>query len=93
MKVHGNRIYLTMPELPESKIELSPITKKQLEEEMVGKFDRLTVYAVGEGVSNPTVSPGDEVFVDPSGIRRGVILKVDGKDRISVSYFDVMHSW
>jgi len=99
MKILGNRVYLLMPTLPERKIDISPELEKQLKEEMDIKFDRMTVYDVGqtngaEAVkSEPLINPGDEVFVDPNSLKRGVILKIDGKDVICVMGYEIMHVW
>jgi co-chaperonin GroES (HSP10) len=101
MKVLGNRVYLLLPQLPETKIELSPATKKQLEEEMVGKYDKLEVLAIGEGVNNsavagatnPLVKVGDTVMVDPMGLKRGVVFELEDKKVIAVAYYDILHVW
>jgi|SRR6478609_5297243 len=99
MKILGDRVYLDLPELPESKIELSPETKRELRDEMSAKFDRLKVFAVGQlntsyvGTTTPEVNIGDEVFVDPQAIRRGTVLKIDDKEKICVNYRDIMHIW
>jgi hypothetical protein len=89
MKIRGKRVYLNMPEITEHKVSISPELKKQLQEEAVTKFDRLTVYAFGEGVEGLNV--GDEVFVDPQGLRRGVVFKVEDKEKICVADYDIMH--
>jgi len=66
--------------------------------EELKKLDRLTVYAVGEGAnlslkasSNFTLEPGNEVYVEPMGLRRGIPLQLNGEDLISVSISDIMH--
>jgi len=93
MKILGNRVYILLPSLPESKIKLTREAEEQMKEEMRAKFDKLTVYAVGEGIQGITISvkPGDEVFVDPNAMRRGTVLKVDGKEVICVNSMDIMH--
>jgi len=101
MKILGNRVYLNLPDIQESKFSISEELKQQLKEKEIQKFDRLTVYAVGEGAigssaltdEKTSVKAGDEVYVDPTAMRRGVILKIDGKEKISVSFFDIMHIW
>lgn len=91
MKIHGNRVYLSFPNLPEYKTQLSPEAKKEIQVELAAKLDRLIVYAVGELVQN--VKPGDEVYVDPAGLKRGTIIKIEGEDRVIVSSFDISHTW
>jgi len=102
MKILGDRVYLDLPELPESKIELSPETKRELRDDMSAKFDRLKVFAIGElnhSVAtsllerSPIINVGDEVFVDPQAIRRAVVLKIDDKEKICVNFRDIMHLW
>ncbi len=100
MKILGNRVYLNLPDIQESKFSISPELKKELKEKEIEKFDRLTVYAVGKGAIGSSalteeisIKEGDEVYVDPMGMKRGVILKIDGKDKVSVSLFDIMHIW
>lgn len=91
MKILGNRVYLDLPEIPEHKVSISPELKKQLQEEKMKEFDRLKVYAVSEGIDN--IKPGNEVFVDPNGLKRGVLLRIGEKEKISVSSYDIMHIW
>lgn len=95
MKIHGNRVYLLMPDLPDSQVKLLPETQEKLKEEMRSKFDRLIVYAVGEGIPRVTINvkAGDEVFVDPNAVRRGIFFKIDDKEVLSVSHMDIMHTW
>lgn len=91
MKVLGNRVYLDMPLLPESKIELSPDLKKEVLQETATKFQKLTVFQIGEAVTN--VKVGDEVYVDPNALRRSPLIEVEGKEKLVVASFDIMHIW
>lgn len=93
MKILGNRVYLTLPELPDTKVKLLPDAEERYKEEMRSKFDKLKVYAIGEGIPGITISVkvGDEVMVDPVALRRGTVLKVDEKEVICVSSHDIMH--
>jgi len=95
MRIQGNRVYLILPQLPESKIKLSREAEEGIKEEMRSKFDKLTVYAVGEGIHGITVNakPGDEVFADPNALRRGTVLKIDDKELICINSLDIMHIW
>ncbi len=95
MKILGNRVYILMPELPESNVKLLPETQDRLKEEMRAKFDKLTVYGVGEGAIGVTLSvkEGDVVFVDPAAVRRAVILKIEDKEIMCVSGHDIQHIW
>jgi hypothetical protein len=99
MKVTSSRVYLDMPQLPETKIELSPEMKKELREELTTKFDRLKVFAVGRKPSSETafymddIRVGDEVFVDPGEARRAVICNIEGKDKMIVPFHAILHVW
>lgn len=91
MKVHGNRVYLNMPLLPESKLELSAELKKEMQFETAEKFQNLTVFAVGDAISH--ISVGDNVFVDPVALKRAPIIVIEGSEKIVVPVFDIMHTW
>jgi len=91
MIAQGNRVYLTLPDMQEYKVELSPEFKKELQAEIVSKLDRLTVYAVGNTVKN--VKVGDEVFVDPLELKRATVVNVEGKERIIVPSYGISHVW
>ncbi len=98
MKILGNRIYLSLPQFEENKVELSPEFKKAQKEEISSKLEKLTVFAIGDVNSSMSesykeIKVGDEVFVDPNELKRGIYLKIEGKDKISVSLSSVMHVW
>ena len=95
MKLLGNRVYLNLPEIQESKFSISDELKKELREKELSKFDRLTVFAISESEESKkcAINVGDEVYVDPMGLKRGIILKIEGEDKVSVSIFDIMHVW
>lgn len=92
MKIWGNRVCLDLPEQPIHKVEISPELKKQLESEKLKQYDKLKVYAVGENVKE-LFSPGDEVFVDPSGLQKGSFIEVGDKKKIIVSSYDIAITW
>lgn len=91
MKVHGQRVYLNTPVIPDTKLDLGFELKQELKQEAVAQFDRLTVFAVGEGVTN--VKPGDVVFVEPNELKRAVFIKVGNEEKMVVSSFGIMHTW
>lgn len=101
MKILGNRVYLLLPELPDSKVVLLEEAKEKLKEEMRMKFDKLTVYDVGESLNSEStaigsttkVKKGDVVFTDPQALRRGITLKIDDIELICVNSYDIMHVW
>ena len=91
-KLRGNRILLDHPELEEPNLYLDEETKKALKEEQSSKLYRLTVYAVGDTVTD--INVGDEVLVDV-GAMHGKAVKyiIGGKEKILVSPFDVILVW
>jgi len=95
MRILGNRVYLNLPDLKESKFSISDELKQELREEQLNKFDKLEVFAFSEceEAKKNSLKVGDKVYVEPIGLKRGTILKIDGKDKVSVSIFDVMHIW
>lgn len=88
----GNRIYVDIPKKEESKLIVDENTKEALQREMLKKMSRLTVYDVGDLVTN--VKPGDTVLVDPGKLKEAMVIPLsDDKDVLLVSPFDVMHVW
>ena len=95
MKLLGNRVYLNLPDMKETKVSISDELKQELREEQLSKFDKLEVFAFSEceEVKKSSLKIGDKVYVEPMGLKRGTVIKIDGKDKVSVSIFDVMHIW
>lgn len=91
----GNRVYLEIPKKEESKIVVDDNTKEALKREMLKKYSRLKIFAIGEGVTNPNLRIGDEVLVEPESLARKAVM-VDLSDDVQValiSYFDIIHIW
>lgn len=98
MNILGNRVYLDLPEIKEYKVTITPEVKKQLEEELFAKMDKLKVFAKGEGSGEgkallDKLNVGDEVFIDPGKARLCPIFLIEDKKKICVSVFDIMHIW
>lgn len=98
MKILGNRVYLSLPELPEYKVTVPDDVKKQIQREILEKTEKLEVYAKGEGMGEgkvliEKVSVGDKVYVDPGKLNTGSFFVIDGKNKVSVSVFDIAHIW
>lgn len=88
----GNRIYVEMPKKEESKLIVDENTKEALQKEMLKKMSKLTVYAVGDLVSN--IVKGDVILVDPSALSKAPLIPLsDDKDVLLISPFDVIHVW
>jgi hypothetical protein len=91
-KLKGNRIYVTIPKKEESKLVVDENTKEALNRELLAKMSKLTVYAVGDGISD--VSEGDVILVDPSKLSTALLIPLtEDKTVMLISYFDVIHIW
>ena len=90
--LRGNRILLDLPKEGEGKLIVDENTKEALEKEMMQKLDKLTVYAVGDLVTD--IKAGDKVLVEPSAIRgKAVVFSIGGEKKILVSPFDIVLIW
>lgn len=91
-KLLGNRIYVDMPKKEESKLIVDENTKEALQREMLKRMSKLTVFDVGDLVTN--VKVGDVILVDPGKLKDAMVIPLsDDKDVLLVSPFDVMHVW
>jgi hypothetical protein len=91
-KLLGNRIYVDIPKKEESKLIVDENTKEALQREMLKKMSRLTVFDVGDLITN--IKPGDVILVDPSKLKDAIVIPLsDDKDVLLISPFDVMHIW
>lgn len=89
----GNRILLNLPKKEEGKLIVDENTKEALEREMMKKYQRLSVYAVGEGVHD--IKAGDELMIDPQALSKAPVIPMGGDEdnKILVSIFDVILVW
>jgi len=88
----GHRVYLELPEEPKSSIHLDEESKRALEAERLRKWGRLTVYAVGEAITDLT--EGDEVMIDPAAANRVMRIHLsDDREVLLVSFHDIAHIW
>jgi co-chaperonin GroES (HSP10) len=92
-KLLGNRIYVRVPKKEEeSKIIVDSATKEELQREMLKKMSKLTVYDIGDTITN--VKPGDVILIDPSKLKGAMLIPLsDELDVLLISPFDVMHIW
>ena len=79
MKALGKAVFIERPIIEENKsgIELLPEAEKAREEELVKKFTRLKVFAVGDEVTK--VKTGDEILVTPKVLSYMDQIELDGK--------------
>ncbi len=91
-KLLGNRIYVDMPKKEESKLIVDDNTKEALQREMLKRMSKLTVFDVGDLVTN--IKVGDVILVDPGKLKDAIVIPLSSdKDVLLVSPFDVMHVW
>jgi hypothetical protein len=98
MELLGNRVYLELPLIKESPISISDNVKKQIQDELLQKMDKLKVVYKGEGMGEgklymEKVKIGAEVFVDPGKLRLCPMFEIEKKAHVCVSVFDIYHIW
>jgi hypothetical protein len=89
--LRGNRLLLDLPKKEEGKLIVDENTKEALEKEMMQKLNKLTVYAVGDGVSD--IKAGDEILVDPASLQKSPVIPIGEENKLLVSPFDVILVW
>jgi len=91
-KLLGNRIYVEIPKKEESKLIVDENTKEALQREMLKRMSKLTVFDIGDLVTN--IKVGDVILVDPGKLKDAMVIPLsEDKDVLLVSPFDVMHVW
>lgn len=90
-KLLGNRILLDLPKKEEGKLIVDENTKEALEKEMMQKLKKLSVFAVGDLVTN--IKPGDEILVDPAALSKAPVLPIGEDNKLLVTPFDVILVW
>jgi len=90
-QLRGNRLLLDLPKKEEGKLIVDENTKEALEKEMMQKLNKLTVYAVGDLVTD--IKPGDEILVDPASLQKSPVIPIGEENKLLVSPFDVILVW
>jgi hypothetical protein len=82
-QLRGKRILITKP-VSETKslIEITPEVQAQLDQEMMIKWTRLTIFAVGSEVAD--LKSGDEVYVSAGMLANAELVQLDGVDYMMV---------
>ena len=82
-QLRGKRILITKP-VSETKslIEITPEVQAQLDQEMMIKWTRLTIFAVGSEVVD--LKSGDEVYVSAGMLANAELVQLDGVDYMMV---------
>lgn len=90
-QLRGNRLLLDLPKKEEGKLIVDENTKEALEKEMMQKLNKLTVYAVGDLVTD--IKAGDEILVDPASLQKSPVIPIGEENKLLVSPFDVILVW
>jgi hypothetical protein len=90
-QLRGNRLLLDLPKKDEGKLIVDDNTKEALEREMMQKLNKLTVYAVGDLITD--IKVGDEILVDPASLQKSPVVPINGENKLLVSPFDVILIW
>ena len=90
-KLRGHRVLLNRPERIDLGLQLSKEMQEQLIIEELQNMKALSVFAVGDEVTD--ISPEDLVLVPTSTLMHAEIVKVDDKDKIMVRAMDIAIIW
>ena len=90
-QLRGNRLLLDLPKKEEGKLIVDENTKEALEKEMMQKLNKLTVYSVGDLVTD--IKAGDEILVDPAALSKSPVIPIGEENKLLVSPFDVILVW
>jgi hypothetical protein len=82
-QLRGKRILITKP-VSETKsvIEITPEVQAELDKDLMKKWTRLTVFAVGNEVTD--LAAGDEVYVNASMLANAELVQLEGVDYMMV---------
>lgn len=82
-ELRGKRILVTKP-VSETKslIEITPEVQAELDKEIMTKWTRLTVFAVGSEVVD--IKPNDEVYINASMLANAELVRLDDADYMMV---------
>ena len=91
-KLLGNRIYLSIPTIPESSLIVPEAVKQSIIESEKSKYQKLSIYAIGDLVTS--FVEGDVVLVEPSALTKAPVVHLDKETSvILVSIFDIIMIW
>jgi hypothetical protein len=89
--LRGNRLLLNLPKKEEGKLIVDENTKEALEKEMMQKLNKLTVYSVGDLVTD--IKAGDQLLIDPAALSKAPVIPIGEENKLLVSPFDVILIW
>jgi len=91
MKLLGNRILISKPEMKESVLALSDGDKALIEAEARKTWSKLEVYAVGDNVIN--VKQGDKVYIRVTALELAERIEVEGDMKFMIHEQDIAIIW
>jgi hypothetical protein len=82
-QLRGRRILITKP-VAETKsiIEITPEVQAELDKDMMKRWTRLTIFAVGTEVTD--LAAGDDVYINASMLANAELVQLDGVDYMMV---------
>lgn len=89
--LEGRRILINRPERKESAITLTPEVERQMEAELMKKWTRLEVFAVGADVTR--VVAGDIVLIPGGALTSAELVEIDDQVKLMVSDYDIAIVW
>ena len=91
MKLLGKRVLLSVPQKPESVIELSEETQKQLEMEFIQRWTELEIFEVGQEVTS--VKKSDKVYVPSSSLSNAERIIIGEETKMMIAEFEIAIIW
>ena len=89
--LRGKRILVSVPELKKSAVELSAKDEEMIMQEAMKKWQKLTVYAVGDDITD--IKVGDQVYIQTYALESGEKIEVDGAIRILTNESAIAIIW
>jgi hypothetical protein len=89
--LRGKRVLVSVPELKKSAVELSAKDEEMIMQEAMKKWQKLTIYAVGDEVTD--IKAGDQVYIQTYALESGEKIEVDGAIRILTNESAIAIIW
>lgn len=89
--LRGKRVLVSVPELKKSAVELSAKDEEMIMQEAMKKWQKLTVYAVGDDITD--IKVGDQVYIQTYALESGEKIEVDGAIRILTNESAIAIIW
>jgi hypothetical protein len=81
-KIRGNRVLVEKPIFEKKDIIITDSVSKDIEEEQLKKYTRMSLVAVGDV---PDLKIGDEVYIRPEGLLGGDVINIENRVFIAVA--------